>query len=71
MFLKNRDSGDLVHVEELLELVDPHESSVTVRYQAGEEMGDPVREEKAKLVFPSGEELPRCWIDPHYRVSFD
>jgi len=70
MFLKNKTSGDLAHVEALLELVDPHEETVTVRYQAGEEVGDPVREQKSALVFPSGEALPRCWIDPHYRVSF-
>ncbi len=71
MFLKNKKSGDLAHVEALLELVDPHEDSVTVRYQAGEEVGEPVRESKSMLVFPSDEALPRCWLDPHYRVTFE
>jgi len=33
----------------------------------GEEIQDPERIKKAELVFPSGEELPKCWIDIHYR----
>ncbi|MDX8402076.1 MAG: acetyltransferase [Mariprofundaceae bacterium] len=70
MFLKHMPEGDLVHVEQLMELIDPHETEVTVRFQAGEEQGDPMRIPKSELVFPSGEALPKCWTDPHYRVSF-
>ncbi|RME86178.1 MAG: acetyltransferase [Zetaproteobacteria bacterium] len=70
MFLKD-ENGDLVHVEDLMELVDPHLDEVLVRYQAGEEQGDPVRVKKASLRFPSGEPLPKCWLDPHYRIHFD
>ncbi len=70
MFLKQASTGDLVHVEDILELVDPHRDEITVRMQAGEEQGDPIQMAKKDLVFPSGESLPKCWLDPHYRVSF-
>ncbi len=70
MFLKNTDNGDLAQVVELSELTDPNASSVTVRYHAGEEAGEPVSIDKAGLSFPSGEALPKCWQDSHYRVSF-
>ena len=70
MFLKNSDNGDLAQVVELAELTDPNATTVTVRYHAGEEAGDPVHASKATLVFPSGEALPKCWMDAHYRVSF-
>ena len=70
MFLKDKSSGDLAEVVDISLLVDPHETQLTVRYQAGEEVGDPVRVSKADFVFPSGEELPKCWHDPHYRVKF-
>lgn len=70
MFLKEKKSGDLVQVVELQELIDPHLEEVTVRFQAGEEMGDPVKMAKDDLTFPSGEALPKCWLDPHYRVHF-
>jgi len=36
------------------------------RLQAGEELQDPTALNKAELSFPSGESLPRCWLDPHY-----
>ena len=70
MFLRNVSNGDLAQVLKQGELTDPNSTSVTVRYHAGEEAGDPVSVEKSGLVFPSGEALPKCWLDPHYRVSF-
>lgn len=70
MFLKDAKTGDLVEVSDIQALFDPHEDKVKVRYQAGEERGDPVVVNKAAFVFPSGETLPKCWLDPHYRVSF-
>jgi len=70
MFLRNSTNNDLAQVLELSELTDPNSSSVTVRYQAGEEEGDPVSVEKTALSFASGEALPKCWRDAHYRVSF-
>jgi len=70
MFLKNVTNGDLSEVIVLSELTDPNSATVTVRYQAGEEVGDPVSADKSGLSFPSGEALPKCWMDPHYRISF-
>jgi len=70
MFVKNAGNDDLAQVLEIKELTDPHSATVRVRYQAGEEVGDPVAVEKSSLVFPSGEALPQCWLDPHYRVQF-
>ena len=70
MFVRNVSNGDLAQVVKQGELTDPNSTSVTVRYHAGEEAGDPVSVDKSGLVFPSGEALPKCWLDPHYRVSF-
>ncbi len=67
MFLKDRTNGDLVEVLTLKELFDPFQVEVVGRYQQGEEVQDPEKLKKAELLFPSGEVLPRCWIDPHYR----
>ena len=67
MFLKNVSNGDLAEVLNSSELIDPNASAVTVRYHAGEEAGEPAAEAKSGLVFPSGEALPKCWLDPHYR----
>ncbi len=70
MFLKDADSGDLVQVVDFREATDPHQTDVRVRFQAGEEQGDVVTLAKSGLVFPSGESLPKCWLDPHYRIKF-
>jgi len=70
MFLKDKAKGDLVEVLDVHEVTDPTVAEVTVRYQAGEERGDPVKVAKAGLVFPSDEKLPKCWLDPHYRMKF-
>ena len=70
MFLRNAENGDLAQVVTLSELTDPNESSVTVQFQAGEEVGDPINVNKSDLTFASGEALPKCWMDAHYRISF-
>ena len=70
MFLKDKKSGDLVEVLDAKEMFNPATSTMKVRFQAGEEVGEPVNVEKSSLCFPSGEELPRCWLDTHYRVRF-
>lgn len=36
------------------------------RYHKGEEPPDPETFANARLIFPSGELLPRCWCDPRY-----
>jgi hypothetical protein len=69
MFLKDQETGDLVRVVDLGELFDPFQDSVLARDQAGQEEQDPVSYAKRQLVFPSGERLPRCWMDVHYRET--
>jgi hypothetical protein len=32
-------------------------------------MQDPEDYPKSELMFPSGEPLPRCWIEPNYRLQ--
>lgn len=68
MFLKVRhdDDASLVEVLDLKQLFDPFATEVSGRIHAGEEMQDPQPVQKADLCFPSGEDLPRCWVDPHY-----
>ncbi len=67
MFLKNRQSGDLVETLDLKALFNPYLSAVQGSYHFGEEMQDPATFEKGGLAFPSDEALPRCWVDAHYR----
>ncbi len=67
MFLKDKTNGELVEVLTLKNLFDPFLDEVAGRYQQGEEVQDPVQLKKTELIFPSGEVLPKCWIDPHYR----
>jgi hypothetical protein len=68
MFLQHKRSGDLIEVLTLQELYNPCQHEIVGRMHAGEEMQDPESFEKSDMVFPSGEALPRCWLDPHYRV---
>jgi hypothetical protein len=58
----------MVEVLSLGDLINPSHPSLVGRYHAGEELQDPERFGKGELEFPSGEDLPRCWVDPHYRV---
>ena len=69
MFLKNKSNEDLVEVLTLKDLFDPFSSRLIGRYQHGEEMQDPEKFQKSELCFLSGEPLPRCWLDAHYRET--
>lgn len=68
MYLKDKNNGDLVEVVDTDALFDPNKSDVTGRYHAGEEMQEPAAFAKSGLIFPSGEALPKCWIDPAYKA---
>jgi hypothetical protein len=68
MFLKHKPSGDLVEVLNAHDLFDPCRMEINGRFHAGEEMQDPRTFQKLELIFPSGEDLPLCWVDPDYRV---
>jgi len=67
MLLKLKSNEHMVEVQNLIDLMNLNLDEVTGRYQEGEEQQDPEKFKKADLVFLSGEELPRCWTDPHYR----
>ena len=69
MFLKNKSNEDLVEVLTLKDLFDPFCDNLIGRYQHGEEVQDPEKFNKSDLSFMSGESLPRCWTDAHYRDS--
>ena len=67
MLLKERFSGHMVEVLSIIDLINLNCDEVVGRYQEGEDVQDPIKLKKADLIFLSGEELPRCWTDPHYR----
>ena len=67
MFLKEKARGDLVEVLSLGDLIDPCSETLAGRYHHGEETQEPQTFLKRDLLFPSGEALPRCWVDPQYR----
>ncbi|MGB5397312.1 MAG: acetyltransferase [Gammaproteobacteria bacterium] len=69
MLLKDIKRDELVEVLALNELFDPFSDELTGRYNHGEEAQDPEKFKKTDLVFQSGEALPRCWLDAHYRDS--
>ena len=66
MFLRTRQDGSLMEVLNLPQLFDPFATTLHGRLHAGEELQDPAALNKSELRFPSGEPLPRCWLDPHY-----
>ena len=67
MLLKELSSGHMVEVLSLVDLINLNRDEVVGRYQEGEEVQDPQKFAKSGLVFLSGEALPLCWTDPHYR----
>ncbi|MEH2425712.1 MAG: acetyltransferase [Nostoc sp.] len=67
MLLQLKDTGELVKILEIQELLDPNNDVVHGRQQEGEEEQPPNPFKKENLVFPSGEVLPRCWLDADYR----
>ena len=67
MLLRQRKTGHMVEVMNLIDLINLNSDEVTGRFQEGEEVQDPDKFNKNDLVFLSGEALPRCWVDPHYR----
>jgi hypothetical protein len=69
MLLQDKQTGSLVEILDIAALVDPVESKISGSLQAGEEEQPPEEIAKDRLVFPSGENLPRCWVDANYRAS--
>jgi hypothetical protein len=67
MLLKNKDTGNLVEVMDVQSLINPVTDEIIIQIQEGEEKQDPEPLPKCNLSFPSGEDLPRCWLDANYR----
>ena len=69
MFLQNKQTGVLVEIEDTVALINPAAEKIRGRVQSGQEEQDPEEVSKHELVFPSGEALPRCWVDAEYRAA--
>jgi hypothetical protein len=67
MYLRHKPTSDLVEVLDMAALIDPCSQEVSGRFHAGEELQEPEVYAKEVLCFPSGEPLPRCWLDPDYK----
>ncbi|NJL65065.1 MAG: acetyltransferase [Methylacidiphilales bacterium] len=67
MLLQAKDSGSIVEILDIQELINPVSNIVKGQNQLGQEEQDPTSYKKENLVFPSGESLPRCWVDANYR----
>ena len=69
MFLQQKAGGKMVEVLGLKDLFNPNHPHIVGRYNAGEELQEAEKFAKADLEFLSGEPLPKCWLDVHYRDS--
>lgn len=69
MFLMQKNTEKLVEVLSLPDLFNPNHGAIVGRFHAGEELQDPETFSKADIQFPSGEPLPQCWLDAHYREA--
>ena len=66
MLLKTKQSNNLVKISEIDRLINPFEDKVQGRIQAGQNEQLPEDFKKQELLFPSGENLPKCWLDSDY-----
>ncbi len=67
MFLKDKRNGHMVEILGTNDLFNLYRVDIVGRYLFGEEAQEPETFHKTDLIFLSGEELPRCWLDPEYR----
>ncbi|MEO0455557.1 MAG: acetyltransferase [Cyanobacteria bacterium P01_A01_bin.114] len=69
MFVKHSEDQTLIKVMDLEALFSPLQAEVQGRKQAGEEEQPARAFSKSQLIFPSGEALPQCWLDPSYQQN--
>jgi hypothetical protein len=69
MLLKEKESGELIEILNVDDLVNPMRDEISGQIQGGQNEQPPSDFEKQGLMFPSGEELPRCWLDADYRQN--
>ena len=67
MLLQDKQTGNLIEILDLQTLINPNESAISARIQEGQEEQDPTQFSKTDLIFPSGENLPICWLEADYR----
>lgn len=67
MLLKDKQTDILVEILDIQALFMPTKNSVPGQIQSGQEEQDPADFKKDSLKFPSGENLPRCWVDANYQ----
>lgn len=67
MLLQLKDTKVLVEILDVQDLINPNQDSLKAKKQAGEEEEQPESYKKNNLIFPSGESLPRCWVDADYK----
>jgi len=67
MFMLHVPSGELVEVIDLPDVINPHSATIRARLHTDEVIQRPENFLKTELAFPSGEPLPLCWVDGHYR----
>ena len=67
MLLKIKKDDVLVEITEVIELINPMREEVMAQIQQGEEEQPSESFKKSGLVFPSGENLPQCWLDSDYK----
>lgn len=66
MFLKSKQTGTLIKIQDTESLINPNQQEINGKDQAGQEEQNTTTYSKQELVFPSGESLPRCWLDSNY-----
>lgn len=69
MLLFHKPTNALVEVITLSDLFNPGSAEIVAADQCGQEAQDPDTFLKSEMIFPSGEPLPLCWTDSHYRVT--
>lgn len=67
MLLQDKKTGNLVAIMDVQSLIDPSQMEIAIQVQAGQEEQEPEQNQKNNLIFPSGENLPRCWLDANYK----
>ena len=69
MFLQDKQSGSLIKIVELENLFNPLSDTVKGKIQQGQNEQPPELLKKTNLSFPSGEDLPICWLDKNYQIK--
>ena len=69
MFLKDKETGSLIKIENVEALFKPTQQEIEGRDQDGQEEQGLTSFQKSQLIFPSGESLPRCWMDSEYTMA--